>query len=115
MNSRQALVGVAPFPVSLALAVFAGWVMDLGFPDRDWWPLALVGAALMMVSVRGHSLGKALIIGAVGGFSFYGIHIWWLTVYLGLVPWIALTLAQVFFFSGSKIIIQLLTLLIDYE
>lgn len=101
MNSRQALVGVAPFPVSLALAVFAGWVMDLGFPDRDWWPLALVGAALMMGSVRGHSLGKALIIGAVGGLSFYGIHIWWLTVYLGLVPWSALTLMQVLFFSGG--------------
>ncbi len=99
MNSRRALVGVAPFPVAVTLAVLAGWMMDLGFPDRDWWPLALVGAALMMASIRGHSLGKALLIGALGGFTFYGIHIWWLTVYLGLIPWIALTLAQVFFFS----------------
>lgn len=99
MNSRLALVGVAPFPVAVALAVFAGWVLDLGFPDRDWWPLALVGAALLMASIRGLSPAKALLVGAVGGFTFYGIHIWWLTVYLGLVPWLALTLAQVFFFS----------------
>lgn len=99
MNSRRPLIGVVPFPAALVLAIFAGWVMDLGFPDRDWWPLALVGTALMMVSVRGHSLGKALTIGALAGFTFYGIHIWWLTIYLGLVPWIALALAQVFFFS----------------
>jgi apolipoprotein N-acyltransferase len=61
----------------------------------------------MMASVRGFGHGKALLIGAVGGFSFYGIHIWWLTVYLGLVPWIALTLAQVFFFSLGMALISL--------
>ncbi|MEL0257339.1 MAG: apolipoprotein N-acyltransferase, partial [Pontimonas sp.] len=45
------------------------------------------------------SLSASLLVGAVGGFSFFGILMWWLTVYLGLIPWIALTLAQVFFFS----------------
>ncbi len=88
-----------PLRVALPLAVFAGWVMDLGFPDRDWWPLALVGAGLMILSVRGVSFPQALLVGALGSFSFYGIHIWWLTVYLGLIPWVALVLAQVFFFS----------------
>jgi len=88
-----------PLALALPMAVLAGWVMDLGFPDRDWWPLALIGAGLMILSVRGVSFPQALLVGALGSFSFYGIHIWWLTVYLGLIPWVALVLAQVFFFS----------------
>jgi len=85
-------------PLAIPLSVVAGWVMDMGFPDRDWWPLALVGAGLMILSVRGVSFPRALLVGAIGGFTFYGIHIWWLTVYLGLIPWIALVLLQVLFF-----------------
>ena len=80
-------------PLAIPLSVVAGWVMDMGFPDRDWWPLALVGAGLMILSVRGVSFPRALLVGAIGGFTFYGIHIWWLTVYLGLIP-----LASVVFF-----------------
>lgn len=94
-----------PLPIALVLSAVAGWVMDLGFPDLDLWPLTLVGVALMLLALRGLSIPQALLVGAVGGFSFYGIHIWWLTVYLGLVPWIALTLAQVALFSlGAALI-----------
>lgn len=92
----------------MALAILGGWLMDLGFPDRDWWPLTIIGTGLMMAAVRGMGHGKALLVGAVGGFTFYGIMIWWLTVYLGLIPWIALTLAQVFFFSLGLVLISLI-------
>ncbi|MCF8547549.1 MAG: apolipoprotein N-acyltransferase, partial [Pontimonas sp.] len=107
-HSRAYLRFVPTLPVALTLAVLAGWLMDLGFPDRDWWPLTLLGTAVMMASVRGVGFGKALIIGAIGGFSFYGIMIWWLTVYLGLVPWIALTLLQVLFFALGMALIALI-------
>lgn len=73
--------------------------MDLGFPDRGWWPLTLVGLGMMLWVARGQTIPRALLIGAVGGFSYYGILIWWLTVYLGPVPWIALTLAQTVLFA----------------
>lgn len=107
-HSRAYLGLVPTLPVALTLAVLAGWLMDLGFPDRDWWPLTLLGTAVMMTSVRGVGFGKALIIGAIGGFSFYGMMIWWLTVYLGLVPWIALTLLQVLFFALGMALIALI-------
>lgn len=84
---------------AIVLSGIAGWVLDWSFPDTDLWPLAFVGTALMVFSVRGLGFWKATLVGAVGGFSFYGILIWWLTVYLGLVPWIALTLAQVALFA----------------
>lgn len=107
INRRSAMAFVPTLPAALALAVLAGWLMDAGFPDRDWWPLTVLGTALMMASVRGISATRALLIGAVGGFTFYGIMIWWLTVYLGLIPWIALTLAQVVFFSLGLVLISL--------
>ena len=99
LEPRSDLRLVPSVPVALGMAILAGWIMDFGFPDRDIWPLALLGLFLMLWSVRGLSLRRSLLVGAVGGFTFFGILIWWLTVYLGLIPWIALTLAQVFFFA----------------
>lgn len=108
LSSRRTLERVPTVPVAIGMAILAGWLMDLGFPDRDLWPLTLLGTALMMWSVRGLTHSKALVVGAIGGFVFYGILIWWLTVYLGPVPWIALTLAQVFFFGFGMVLISLL-------
>jgi apolipoprotein N-acyltransferase len=106
-SSREDMRWVPPLWVALGMAILAGWLMQLGFPDRDWWPLTIVGTALMMASVRGLGFSKALVVGIAGGFTFYGILIWWLTVYLGLVPWIALTLAQVVFFCLGLALIAL--------
>ena len=105
---RASLGAPASLPIAIGVAILAGWLMDLGFPDRDWWPLTLLGTAAMMFAVRGLSLPKALLVGAVGGLTFYGITIWWLTVYLGLVPWIALTLAEVVIFSLGMGLIALI-------
>lgn len=98
-----------PLTLDLALlaAIVGGWLMDLGYPDVAWWPLTLLGTALMLASLRGRSIGGALLVGAVGGFAYYGILIEWLTVYLGVVPWLALTLAQVFFTALGGVLITL--------
>ncbi|WP_169078442.1 apolipoprotein N-acyltransferase [Microcella alkalica] len=93
--------------VALLAAALGGWTMDLGFPDRGWWPLTIVGTALVLWSLRGRSIGGALLVGAVAGFTFYGVLIEWLTVYLGIVPWLALTLAQVFFVALGAVPIAL--------
>jgi apolipoprotein N-acyltransferase len=93
--------------VSLLAAALGGWTMDLGFPDRDWWPLTIIGTALVLWALRGRSIGGALLVGAVAGFVYYGVLIEWLTVYLGVVPWLALTLAQVFFVALGAIPIAL--------
>lgn len=93
--------------VALLAAALGGWTMDLGFPDRGWWPLTIVGTALVLWSLRGRSIRGALLVGAVAGFTFYGVLIEWLTVYLGIVPWLALTLAQVFFVALGAVPIAL--------
>lgn len=93
--------------VAVLAAALGGWTMDLGFPDLNWWPFTILGTALVLWSLRGRSIGGALLVGAVAGFTFYGVLIEWLTVYLGVVPWLALTLAQVFFVALGAIPIAL--------
>ncbi len=93
--------------LALLLAISGGWLMDLGYPDLAWWPLTIIGTALVVASLRGRSIGGALLIGAVSGFAYYGVLIEWLTVYLGVVPWLALTLAQVVFTALGGVLITL--------
>lgn len=85
--------------VSLMMAVLGAWLLDKGFPGTNIWFVSLLGLLLIFWSAKGLSFSSALVVGAVCGFTFFGILIWWLTIYLGLLPWISLTLLQVFFFS----------------
>lgn len=48
-----------------------------------------------------------MLVGAVSGFAFYGTLIEWLTVYLGIVPWLALTLVQVIYTALGGVLIAL--------
>lgn len=111
MDAPDGPLAAAPSPPSIGVALLAaaagGWVTALGFPDTGWWPLTILGAALLLWSLRGRSIGEALLVGAVGGFAFYGVLIEWLTVYLGVVPWLALTLAQVLFVALGAVSITL--------
>lgn len=88
-----------PLWAALLLAVGAGAVLDAGFPDRSWWVLAPVGVALMLVALLGRGPWTGLLVGLAGGLSFWLIHISWLTLYLGLVPWFALAGLQSIFFA----------------
>lgn len=99
--------GTPRLGVAVLAAALGGWMMDLGFPALGWWPLTILGTALVLWSLRGRSVGGALLVGAVAGFVYYGVLIEWLTVYLGVVPWLALTLAQVFFVALGAIPIAL--------
>jgi len=96
-----------PLSLDLALltAIVGGWLMALGYPDVAWWPMTIAGTALVLASLRGRSMGGSLLVGAVGGFAYYGILIEWLTVYLGVVPWLALTLVQVVFTALGSVLI----------
>ena len=90
---------------ALIIAAGAGAVLDAGFPDRNWWILAPVGVALMLVSLIGRGPWTGLLVGLTAGLSFWGIHISWLTIYLGPVPWLALAgLESIFFAVGLALI-----------
>lgn len=88
-----------PLWASLLVAMSAGVILDAAFPDRGWWFLAPVGIVLMLWSLLGRGSWTGLLVGLVAGFSFWGVHIFWLTVYLGPLPWLGLAGLQAIFFA----------------
>ncbi|TFC06823.1 apolipoprotein N-acyltransferase [Cryobacterium mannosilyticum] len=94
-----------PLWAAILLAAGAGAILDGAFPDRGWWVLAPVGVVLMLLALLGHGPGAGLLIGMVAGLSFWLVHISWLTLYLGPVPWLALATLQAIFFGASLALI----------
>nr|WP_218869022.1 apolipoprotein N-acyltransferase [Leifsonia psychrotolerans] len=94
-----------PLWAAVLLAAGAGVVLDAAFPDRNWWMLAPVGVALMLIALLGRGPWTGLVVGLVAGLSFWAVHISWLTLYLGPVPWLALAgLEAIFFGVGMALI-----------
>jgi apolipoprotein N-acyltransferase len=90
-----------PLWAALLLAAAAGAILDGGFPDKSWWVLAPVGVTLMLLALLGRNTRTGLMVGLVAGLSFWLIHISWLTLYLGPVPWLALAGLQSIFFAAG--------------
>jgi len=96
---------IMPFWLALLTAAAGGVALDTGFPDKGVWPVTFLGIGLVLVSLIGRRFWGALLIGLVGGFSFWGVHIFWLTLYLGPIPWLALAILQAIFFAlGAALI-----------
>ncbi|KRA23529.1 acyltransferase [Microbacterium sp. Root61] len=80
-----------PLWAAVLTAAVAGPALDLAFPAIGWWPMAFVGVGFALTTLIGRSVGGALLVGFIFGVSFYLVHILWITRYLGVVPWFALT------------------------
>ncbi|MFI5844496.1 apolipoprotein N-acyltransferase [Catenuloplanes sp. NPDC051500] len=76
------------------VALAGGLVMDLGFPGVGWWPLTLVGVGMVLAAVDGLRFWRAAGVGAVAGMAFYLTNVSWSGLYLGPVPWLALSASQ---------------------
>jgi apolipoprotein N-acyltransferase len=94
-----------PLWASVLCAAGAGAILDGGFPDRGWWVLGPIGVALMLLALVGRGTWTGLLVGWVAGLSFWLIHISWLTLYLGPVPWLALAVLESLFFAAGMCVI----------
>jgi len=99
----------APLPTWLAVivALLAGPMMDAGFPDHDWWPLTFVGIAMLLVALMGRTARSALSVGFATGLTFYLFHVSWTALYLGPIPWIALSIFEALLFMVGALLITL--------
>lgn len=80
-------------------------MLSAAFPGIGWWPLALLAPGLIMWALIGRHFWSSFLVGVVAGFAFFGAHIYWLTVYLGPIPWLALAGLQALFFAlGASLI-----------
>ena len=96
-----------PLWVAVLAAVAGGLVYDLGFPGAGVWPLAFAGIALALVSLIGRSAWSAALVGFAFGLAFYLQLVSWTSLYLGPVPWLALSIFESFFVAGGAVLITL--------
>ena len=96
-----------PLWLALVGAVGAGIALDAGYPDKGWWPLTLVGVLIVLAGLVGRNWGSALLLGFVAGATFWGVHIIWLTLYLGPIPWLGLTAFEAIYFALGSVLIAL--------
>lgn len=78
--------------VRLVTAAAAGGVLTLAFEPIAAWPLAFATLALVAWATLGVGFWAATATGFVFAATFWLLHIEWLTMYLGAVPWLALGL-----------------------
>ena len=97
-----------PLWAAVIVAAAAGPILDAGFPDRGWWPLAFVGVGLVLVSLIGRRPGSGFLVGFLAGTAFYLLHIEWATEFLGdVLPMLALTFLESLFFGVGAMLIAL--------
>ncbi len=98
-----------PVPLWMALTVGAmsGALLTTAFQPLGWWPLVLVATVGELWILRGQRLRSAFLIGLVTGIVFWFIHIFWITVYLGPVPLIALGLFMALWRGAGAVLIAL--------
>ncbi len=74
-----------PAVLRVVAAAAGGFLLDLAFAPSTWWPLAILGLALLGLSVRQQRWRPALALGLLFGLAFYLPLLNWTTVYVGPV------------------------------
>jgi apolipoprotein N-acyltransferase len=77
--------------IRILAALAAGVLQVLAFPPVGWWWTAPLGVALLVLSVREQSGGRAALLGLICGWAFFLPLLHWLSV-LGPDAWLALAL-----------------------
>lgn len=96
-----------PLWAAVLVAGAAGFLLNLGSPPVEWWPLTFVSVTLALLTLIGRNIGGALLAGAVFGTVFFTTHLVWVGEFLGPVPWIALAGVEAVLFGLGAVPIAL--------
>jgi apolipoprotein N-acyltransferase len=89
----------------IPVGILGGLLSSLAMPRENIWPLIFVSVALILVSLRGLKFFAASFVGFFSGVAFYMSQIEWTSLYLGPIPWIALSVMEALIFAvGSGVI-----------
>jgi len=83
----------------LPIGILGGFVSSLAMPRENIWPLMFVSVALILISIRGLRFLPATGVGFAAGLAFYMSQIEWISLYLGPIPWIALSVVEAAIFA----------------
>ena len=94
---------------TLVLSMFGltgGLISSMAYPDNSIWVAIFPATALMIYAIATSSARQSIVVGLVTGFTFYASQIPWMTVYLGPVPWLALSTLEAVIFAGGAWLIN---------
>ena len=95
--------------IAVFLAAAGGFLLDIATPGVSFWPASFIGIALLVVSFWGQKPYIGGILGLISGAFFWLPHISWLTLYLGPIPWTALSTVMIFWMALAGAAIATLT------
>lgn len=96
-----------PLWVALILAAAGGILMRLSFPAPDIWVLIFPAIFLQLWALIGRRLWSAMLIGFTSATAFWAPLIFWLTLYLGPIPWLGLVSVMVAWMTAAAVGISL--------
>lgn len=94
-------------PFRLLLALLSGLCLWASFPTIDAWPLALLGAGLWALAVRGASPGPAFALGSATGVACFLPLLSWSGIYVGPLPWFALAVFEALYVGAAAVLFTL--------
>ena len=89
----------------LPVGILGGLLSSVAMPRENIWPLIFVSVALMLLAIRNLKVLLASLVGFASGLAFYLSQIEWMSLYLGPVPWIALSVLEAGIFAVGMAII----------
>ncbi len=84
-------------------ALGSGLLVAAAFAPLRLWPAALVGVAVLALTVRGRPLRAAAGLGLLSGLACFVPLVSWAGTYVGPVPWLALATLEATFFAGMAV------------
>ncbi len=90
---------VHAFILRLSLALVGGLALAAAFPDLGWWPLAYVALAGLWLSLARARAWGGFLYGWAFGTVFMLPHVWWAHQAVGMIPWVALSVASGLFYG----------------
>lgn len=92
---------------AIVAGALGGVLNAFAFPAAALWPLVFVGTPLLLFGMTARRLPVAFLSALIGGFSFWATLTVWLAVYLGPLPWLALSLFETLLFASAALLIAL--------
>lgn len=85
------------------LAAASGLVLAFALPKPGTWLAAWVGLVPLFIAIRNLKTAQAALCGLVAGLVYYGIILYWITLF-GFLPWALLITYQALYFAVFAII-----------
>jgi apolipoprotein N-acyltransferase len=93
--------------LAVIFGVAGGLLSSLAYPANAIWIAIIPSIALILYAISLVKPAQSLLVGFFAGVAFYASQIPWMTVYLGPVPWLALSVLEGLIFALGSLAIAL--------